>query len=186
MADETSNAVSVPENPSLCEPALEGSNTTNREKTGLDKVRPQLLVSGNLGNSLDSLGVRVLGHCSETPVAMPAGGGGDMELDHGPMFKVLNKRKKWDKGYGNKQLKDIMVDKRESDSDASDSVFNCRSQDNCLQVVYSVEKIKEFLTMTKWQKNVAVDEHFPDLKQFAHDGKLFRREGAFARWSSAA
>ncbi|KAK3532120.1 hypothetical protein QTP86_008572 [Hemibagrus guttatus] len=41
------------------------------------------------------------------------------------------------------------------------------------------EDIKEFLRNTKWQKNVALEEFFPDRKQFIHDVKFFRREGAF-------
>ncbi|KAK3527922.1 hypothetical protein QTP86_011750 [Hemibagrus guttatus] len=38
---------------------------------------------------------------------------------------------------------------------------------------------KEFLRNTKWQKNVALEEFFPDRKHFIHDVKFFRREGAF-------
>ncbi|KAK3562687.1 hypothetical protein QTP86_005311 [Hemibagrus guttatus] len=48
-----------------------------------------------------------------------------------------------------------------------------------INVVYSAEDIKEFLRNTKWQKNVALEEFFPDRKQFIHDAKFFRREGAF-------
>ncbi|KAK3516285.1 hypothetical protein QTP70_008646 [Hemibagrus guttatus] len=48
-----------------------------------------------------------------------------------------------------------------------------------VNVVYSAEDIKEFLRNTKWQKNVALEEFFPDRKQFIHDVKFFRREGAF-------
>ncbi|KAK3530199.1 hypothetical protein QTP86_018057, partial [Hemibagrus guttatus] len=54
-----------------------------------------------------------------------------------------------------------------------------KKQEEQINVVYSAEDIKEFLRNTKWQKNVALEEFFPDRKQFIHDVKFFRREGAF-------
>ncbi|XP_058236189.1 uncharacterized protein LOC131346653 [Hemibagrus wyckioides] len=96
--------------------------------------------------------------------------------------KVLNKRKKQGKGRGKKQAKkDTKMGERESDSDdcMSDSVLMFDSQEEQVNVVYSADDIKEFLRNTKWQKNVALEEFFPDRKQFIHDVKFFRREGAF-------
>ncbi|KAK3570656.1 hypothetical protein QTP86_024770 [Hemibagrus guttatus] len=54
-----------------------------------------------------------------------------------------------------------------------------KKQEEQINVVYSAEDIKEFLRNTKWQKNVVLEEFFPDRKQFIHDVKFFRREGAF-------
>ncbi|KAK3565424.1 hypothetical protein QTP86_008243 [Hemibagrus guttatus] len=54
-----------------------------------------------------------------------------------------------------------------------------KNKEEQINVVYSAEDIKEFLRNTKWQKNVALEEFFPDRKQFIHDVKFFRREGAF-------
>ncbi|KAK3525572.1 hypothetical protein QTP70_000458 [Hemibagrus guttatus] len=54
-----------------------------------------------------------------------------------------------------------------------------KKQEEQINVVYSAEDIKEFLRNTKWQKNVALEEFFPDRKQFIHNVKFFRREGAF-------
>ncbi|KAK3510779.1 hypothetical protein QTP70_022486 [Hemibagrus guttatus] len=111
-----------------------------------------------------------------------SGDGGDVDMVDEPIFKVPNKRKKQGKGQGKKQTKkETKVEERESDSDdcISDSVLTFDSQEEQINVVYSTEDIKEFLRNTKWQKNVALEEFFPDLKQFIHDVKFFRREGAF-------
>ncbi|KAK3533270.1 hypothetical protein QTP70_014323 [Hemibagrus guttatus] len=119
----------------------------------------------------------------ETPDTTPVqGDGGDVDMADEPVFKVPNKRKKQGKGQGKKQArKDTEVEERESDSDdcISDSVLTFDSQEEQINVVYSAEDIKEFLRNTKWQKNVALEEFFPDRKQFIHDVKFFRREGAF-------
>lgn len=83
---------------------------------------------------------------------------------------------------GNKQpRKDARVEERESVSKEciSDSVLNFGSQEEQLSVLYTAEDIREFLRDTKWQKNVVIEEFFPDLKQFIHDVIYFRREGAF-------
>ncbi|KAK3555034.1 hypothetical protein QTP86_005696 [Hemibagrus guttatus] len=111
-----------------------------------------------------------------------AGGRGRRGHADEPVFKVPNKRKKQGKGQGKKQAKkDTKVEERESDSDdcISDSVLTFDSQEEQINVVYSAEDIKEFLRNAKWQKNVALEEFFPDRKQFIHDVKFFRREGAF-------
>ncbi|KAK3533725.1 hypothetical protein QTP70_024307 [Hemibagrus guttatus] len=41
-----------------------------------------------------------------------------------------------------------------------------KKQEEQINVVHSAEDIKEFLRNTKWQKNVALEEFFPDRKQF--------------------
>ncbi|KAK3549035.1 hypothetical protein QTP70_028514 [Hemibagrus guttatus] len=119
----------------------------------------------------------------ETPDTTPVqGDGGDVDMVDEPVFKVPNKRKKQGKGRGNKQAKkETKVEEGESDSDdrISDSVLTFDSQEEQINVVYSAEDIKEFLRNTKWQKNVALEEFFPDRKHFIHDVKFFRREGAF-------
>ncbi|KAK3538150.1 hypothetical protein QTP70_032483 [Hemibagrus guttatus] len=119
----------------------------------------------------------------ETPDTTPVqGDGGDVDMADEPVFKVPNKWKKQGKGQGKKQArKDTKVEERESDSDdcISDSVLTFDSQEEQINVVHSAEDIKEFLRNTKWQKNVALEEFFPDRKQFIHDVKFFRREGAF-------
>ncbi|KAK3544420.1 hypothetical protein QTP86_011158 [Hemibagrus guttatus] len=110
------------------------------------------------------------------------GDGGDVDMVDEPVFNVPNKRKKQGKGRGKKQArKDTKVEEGESDSDdrISDSVLTFDSQEEQINVVYSAEDIKEFLRNTKWQKNVALEEFFPDRKHFIHDVKFFRREGAF-------
>ncbi|KAK3511548.1 hypothetical protein QTP70_009337 [Hemibagrus guttatus] len=114
-----------------------------------------------------------------TPVQ---GDGGDVDMVDEPVFKVPNKRKKQGKGRGKKQArKEMKVEEGESDSDdcISDSVLTFDSQEEQINVVHSAEDIKEFLRNTKWQKNVALEEFFPDRKHFIHDVKFFRREGAF-------
>ncbi|KAK3543874.1 hypothetical protein QTP70_030041, partial [Hemibagrus guttatus] len=76
------------------------------------------------------------------------------------------------KGRGKKQAKkETKVEEGELDSDdcISDSVLTFDSQEEQINVVYSAEDIKEFLRNTKWQKNVALEEFFPDHKQFIHD-----------------
>ncbi|KAK3567956.1 hypothetical protein QTP86_027412 [Hemibagrus guttatus] len=115
----------------------------------------------------------------ETPDTTPVQGDeGDVDIVDEPVFKVPNRRKKQGKGQGKKQArKDTKVEERESDSDdcISDSVLTFDSQEEQINVVYSAEDIKEFLRNTKWQKNVALEEFFPDRKQFIHDVKFFRR-----------
>ncbi|KAK3534608.1 hypothetical protein QTP86_016758 [Hemibagrus guttatus] len=119
----------------------------------------------------------------ETPDTTPVqGDGGDVEMVDEPVRKVPNKRKIQGKGQGKKQVKkEMKVEERESESDdcISDLVLTFVSQEEQINVVYSAEDIKEFLRNTKWQKNVALEEFFPDRKQFIHDVKFFRREGAF-------
>ncbi|KAK3509008.1 hypothetical protein QTP70_018515, partial [Hemibagrus guttatus] len=119
----------------------------------------------------------------EAPVTTPVHeDGGDVEMEDEPTFKVPTKKKKKGKGHGKKQAKtETKTDDRESDSEdcLSDSVFNFASQEEQLSVVYPAENIKEFLRTTKWQKNVVIEEFFPDRKQFIPDVKHFRREGAF-------
>ncbi|KAK3562249.1 hypothetical protein QTP86_032586, partial [Hemibagrus guttatus] len=127
--------------------------------------------------------MEVQGNRMETPDTIPVqGDGGDVDMVDEPVFKVPNKRKKQGKGQGKKQAKkETKVKERESDSDdcISDSVLTFDSQEEQINVIYSAEDIKEFLRNTKWQKNVALEEFFPDRKHFIHDVKFFRREGAF-------
>ncbi|KAK3521155.1 hypothetical protein QTP70_000521 [Hemibagrus guttatus] len=114
----------------------------------------------------------------ETPDTTPVqGDGGDVDMVDEPVFKVPNKRKK----QALPPVTETKVEERESDSDdcISDSVLTFDSQEEQINVIYSAEDIKEFLRNTKWQKNVALEEFFPDRKQFIHDVKFFRREGAF-------
>ncbi|KAK3520082.1 hypothetical protein QTP70_013029 [Hemibagrus guttatus] len=133
--------------------------------------------------ALTEAGTGVQGNRMETPDTTPVqGDGGDVDMVDEPVFKVPNKRKKQGKGRGKKQAKkETKVEEGESDSDdrISDSVLTFDSQEEQINVVYSTEDIKEFLRNTKWQKNVALEEFFPDRKQFIHDVKFFRREGAF-------
>ncbi|KAK3549037.1 hypothetical protein QTP70_028519 [Hemibagrus guttatus] len=133
--------------------------------------------------ALTEAGTEVHGNHMETPDTTPVqGDGGDVDMVDEPVFKVPNKRKQQGKGQGKKQAKkETKVEERESDSDdrISDSVLTFDSQEEQINVVYSAEDIKEFLRNTKWQKNVALEEFFPDRKQFTHDVKFFRREGAF-------
>lgn len=68
-------------------------------------------------------------------------------------------------------------DEQESDSDEmSEADFKYSSQEECLAVVYSAEDIREFFKNTKWQKNLLIEEYFPDHKQFIHEVKHFRRK----------
>ncbi|KAK3542235.1 hypothetical protein QTP86_021395, partial [Hemibagrus guttatus] len=133
--------------------------------------------------ALTEAGTEVQGNRMETQDTTPAqGDGGDVDMVDEPVFKVPNKRKKQGNGQGKKQAKkETKVKERESDSDdcISDSVLTFDSQKEQINVVYSAEDIKELLRNTKWQKNVALEEFFPDRKQFIHDVKFFRREGAF-------
>ncbi|KAK3521892.1 hypothetical protein QTP70_019009, partial [Hemibagrus guttatus] len=133
--------------------------------------------------ALTEAGPEVQGNLMETPDTTPVQvDGGDVDMADEPVFKVPNKRKKQGKGQGKKQAKkETKVEEGESDSDdcISDSVLTFDSQEEQINVVYSAEDIKEFLRNTKWQKNVALEEFFPDRKQFIHDVKFFRREGAF-------
>ncbi|KAK3524871.1 hypothetical protein QTP86_010601 [Hemibagrus guttatus] len=117
---------------------------------------------------LTEAGTEVQGDRMETPAQ---GDGGDVDMVDEPVFKVPNKRKKQGKGQGKKQAKkETKVEEGESDSDdrISDSVLTFDSQEEQINVVYSAEDIKEFLRNTKWQKNVALEEFFPDRKQFIH------------------
>ncbi|KAK3567002.1 hypothetical protein QTP86_008722 [Hemibagrus guttatus] len=134
--------------------------------------------SGGSGTVLDppaltEAGAEVQGDRMETPDTTPVqGDGGDVDMVDEPVLKVPKKRKKQGKGQGKKQArKETKVEERESDSDdcISDSVLTFDSQEEQINVVYSAEDIKEFLRNTKWQKNVALEEFFPDRKQFIHD-----------------
>ncbi|KAK3530622.1 hypothetical protein QTP86_029314 [Hemibagrus guttatus] len=134
--------------------------------------------------ALTEAGTEVQGNRMETLDTTPVqGDGGDVDMVDEPVFIVPNKRKKQGKGKGEKKQakKETKVEEGESDSDdcISDSVLTFDSQEELINVVYSAEDIKEFLRNTKWQKNVALEEFFPDRKQFIHDDKFFRREGAF-------
>ncbi|KAK3545804.1 hypothetical protein QTP70_013774 [Hemibagrus guttatus] len=133
--------------------------------------------------ALTEAGAEVQGDRMETPDTTPVqGDGGDVDMADEPVFKVPNKRKKQGKGRGKKQArKETKVEEGESDSDdrISDSVLTFDSQEEQINVVHSAEDIKEFLRNTKWQKNVALEEFFPDHKHFIHDVKFFRREAAF-------
>ncbi|KAK3541664.1 hypothetical protein QTP86_034735, partial [Hemibagrus guttatus] len=115
----------------------------------------------------------------ETPdTTLVQGDGGDVDMVDEPVFKVPNKRKKQGKGRGKKQVtKETKLEERGSDSD--DRISDSQQIKEQINVVYSAEDIKEFLRNTKWQKNVALEEFFPDRKHFIHDVKFFRREGAF-------
>ncbi|KAI5086392.1 NACHT, LRR and PYD domains-containing protein 12-like, partial [Silurus meridionalis] len=115
----------------------------------------------------------------EAPVTtLVQGDGGDVEMEE-PLFKVPAKRKKRGKGQGKKQAKkEVKADEAESDSDdgMSVSVFSQESQEKALDVLYTAEDIKKFLRTTKWQKNISVEQFFPNRKQFIYDVKHFRRE----------
>lgn len=79
-----------------------------------------------------------------------------------PTFKVPDKRKTKIKWHGNKQAnKDTKLDEKESESDEGTSK----------------ENIKEFLRITKWQKNIVIEEYFSDCRQFVYDVKYFKWEG---------
>ncbi|KAK3522500.1 hypothetical protein QTP86_016150 [Hemibagrus guttatus] len=177
-------ATSAPEKPRTAEPAAAEPCSARP-----DRKKPWSTEKSSVGSgavleppALTEAGAEVQGNRMETPDTTPVqGDGGDVDMVDEPIFKVPNKRKKQGKGQGKKQArKDTKVEERESDSDdcISDSVLTFDSQEEQINVVYSAEDIKEFLRNTKWQKNVALEEFFPDRKQFIHD-KFFRREGAF-------
>ncbi|KAK3506003.1 hypothetical protein QTP70_003092 [Hemibagrus guttatus] len=184
-AQTSTRATSAPEKPRTAEPAAAEPRSARP-----DRKKPWSTEKSSVGSgavleppALTEAGAEVQGNRMETPDTTPVqGDGGDVDMADEPVFKVPNKRKKQGKGQGKKQArKDMKVEERESDSDdcISDSVLTFDSQEEQINVVYSAEDIKEFLRNTKWQKNVALEEFFPDRKQFIHDVKFFRREGAF-------
>ncbi|KAK3526114.1 hypothetical protein QTP70_015999, partial [Hemibagrus guttatus] len=184
-AQKPTGATSAPEKPRTAEPAAAEPRSARP-----DRKKPWSTEKSSVGSgavleppALTEAGAEVQGNRMETPDTTPVqGDGGDVDMADEPVFKVPNKRKKQGKGQGKKQArKDTKVEERESDSDdcISDSVLTFDSQEEQINVVYSAEDIKEFLRNTKWQKNGALEEFFPDRKQFTHDVKFFRREGAF-------
>ncbi|KAK3527932.1 hypothetical protein QTP86_012209 [Hemibagrus guttatus] len=184
-AQTPTGATSAPEKPRTAEPAAAEPRSARP-----DRKKPWSTEKSSVGSgavleppALTEAGAEVQGNRMETPDTTPVqGDGGDVDMADEPVFKVPNKRKKQGKGQGKKQArKDTKVEERESDSDdcISDSVLTFDSQEEQINVVHSAEDIKEFLRNTKWQKNVALEEFFPDRKQFTHDVKFFRREGAF-------
>ncbi|KAK3558043.1 hypothetical protein QTP86_006421 [Hemibagrus guttatus] len=184
-AQTPTGATSAPEKPRTAEPAAAEPRSARP-----DRKKPWSTEKSSVGSgavleppALTEAGSEVQGNRMETPDTTPVqGDGGDVDMADEPVFKVPNKRKKQGKGQGKKQArKDTKVEERESDSDdcISDSVLTFDSQEEQINVVYSAEDIKEFLRNTKGQKNVVLEEFFPDRKQFIHDVKFFRREGAF-------
>ncbi|KAK3507770.1 hypothetical protein QTP70_000273 [Hemibagrus guttatus] len=174
-AQKPTGATSAPKKPRTAEPDRKEPWSTEKSSVGSGAVLEP--------SALTEAGTEVQGNRMETPNTTPVqGDGGDVDMVDEPVFKVPNKRKKQGKGQGKKQVKkETKVEEGESDSDdrISDSVLTFDSQEEQINVVYSAEDIKEFLRNTKWQKNVALEEFFPDRKQFIHDVKFFRREGAF-------
>ncbi|KAK3516433.1 hypothetical protein QTP70_012487, partial [Hemibagrus guttatus] len=184
-AQTPTGATSAPEKPRTAEPAAAEPRSTRP-----DRKKPWSTEKSSVGSgavleppALTEAGAEVQGNRMETPDTTPVQGDGeDVDMVDEPVLKVPNKRKKQGKGQGKKQArKETKVEERESDSDdcVSDSGLTFDSQEEQINVVYSAEDIKEFLRNTKWQKNVALEEFFPDRKQFIHDVKFFRREGAF-------
>ncbi|KAK3560532.1 hypothetical protein QTP86_010414 [Hemibagrus guttatus] len=174
-AQKPTGAAPAPEKPRSAPPDRKKPWSTEKSSAGSGAVLEP--------PALTEAGTEVQGNRMETPGTTPVqGDGGDVDMVDEPVFKVPNKRKKQGKGQGKKQArKETKVEERESDSDdcISDSVLTFHSQEEQINVVYSAEDIKEFLRNTKWQKNVTLEEFFPDRKQFIHDVKFFRREGAF-------
>ncbi|KAK3552293.1 hypothetical protein QTP86_009435 [Hemibagrus guttatus] len=167
-----------------------GKATAEPRSARPDRKKPWSTEKSSVGSgvvleppALTEAGTEVQGDRMETPDTTPVqGDGGDVDMVDEPVFKVPNKRKKQGKGQGKKQArKETKVEEGESDSDdrISDSGLTFDSQEEQINVVYSAEDIKESLRNTKWQKNVALEEFFPDRKHFIHDVKFFRREGAF-------
>ncbi|KAK3526501.1 hypothetical protein QTP70_030657, partial [Hemibagrus guttatus] len=184
-AQKPTGAQPAPEKPRTAEPVAAEPRSARP-----DRKKPSSTEKSSVGSGavleppvLTEAGTEVQGDRMETPDTTPVqGDGGDVDMVDEPVFKVPNKRKKQGKGQGKKQAKkETKVEEGESDSDdcVSDSVLTFDSQEEQINVVYSAEDIKEFLRNTKWQKNVALEEFFPDRKQFTHDVKFFRREGAF-------
>lgn len=105
----------------------------------------------------------------------------NVDMVEDPVFKVPGKRKKQGRGKGTKQARKEVskVKDGDSDSDGSESSWSVCSQDEKQNVLYTDEEIKKFLSITKGQKGVQVEEHFKDTQQFVHDVKYFRREGVF-------
>ncbi|KAK3533832.1 hypothetical protein QTP70_032693 [Hemibagrus guttatus] len=184
-AQTPTGATSAPEKPRTAEPAAAEPRSARPDRKEPWSTEKSSVGSGAVLEppALTEAGAEVQGNRMETPDTTPVqGDGGDVDMADEPVFKVPNKRKKQGKGQGKKQArKDTKVEERESDSDdcISDSVLSFDSQEEQINVVHSAEDIKEFLRNTKWQKNVALEEFFPDRKHFIHDVKFFRREGAF-------
>ncbi|KAK3551835.1 hypothetical protein QTP70_029411, partial [Hemibagrus guttatus] len=166
-AQKPTGATPAPEKPRTAEPAVAEPRSARPDRTKPWSTEKSSVGSGAV-LELTEAGTGVQGNRMETPDTTPVQG-------------EPNKRKKQGKGQGKKQAKkETKVEEGESDSDdcISDSVLTFDSQEEQINVVYSAEDIKEFIRNTKWQKNVALEEFFPDRKQFIHD-KFFRREGAF-------
>ncbi|KAK3510268.1 hypothetical protein QTP70_032587 [Hemibagrus guttatus] len=168
-------ATPAPEKPRTARPDRKKSWSTEKSSVGSGAVLEP--------PALTEAGTEVQGNRMETPDTTPVqGDGGDVDMADEPVFKVPNKRKKQGKGQGKKQArKETKVEEGDSGSDdrISDSGLTFDSQEEQIHVVYSAEDIKEFLRNTKWQKNVALEEFFPDRKQFIHDVKFFKKEGTF-------
>ncbi|KAK3558072.1 hypothetical protein QTP86_007318 [Hemibagrus guttatus] len=188
-AQKPTGAQPAPEKPRTAEPVAAEPRSARP-----DRKKPSSTEKSSVGSGavleppvLTEAGTEVQGDRMETPDTTPVqGDGGDVDMVDEPVFKVPNKRKKQGKGQGKKQArKETKVEEGDSDSDdcVSDSVLTFDSQEEQINVVYSAEDIKEFLRNTKWQKNVALEEFFPDRKQFIHDVKFFRREGAFVDYT---
>ncbi|KAK3562924.1 hypothetical protein QTP86_011449 [Hemibagrus guttatus] len=183
-AQKPTGATSAPEKPRTAGPAVAEPLLAQPDRKKLWSTEKSSVGSGAVLEppALTEAGTEVQGDRMETPDTTPVqGDGGDVDMADEPVFKVPTKRKNQGKGQGKKQAKkEMKVEERESDSDdcISDSVLTFDSQEEQINVVYSAEDIKEFLRNTKWQKNVALEEFFPDRKQIIHD-KFFRREGAF-------
>ncbi|KAK3534478.1 hypothetical protein QTP86_015179, partial [Hemibagrus guttatus] len=195
LTESEPQAQPAAQRPTEATPALEKPRTAEQaaaepRSARPDRKKPWSTEKSSVGSgavlelpALTEAGTEVQGNRMETPDTTPVqGDGGDVDMVDEPVFKVPNKRKKQGKGQGKKQAKkETKVEEGESDSDdcMSDSVLTFHSQEEQINVVYSAEDIKEFLRNTKWQKDVALEEFFPDRKQFIHDVKFFRREGAF-------
>ncbi|KAK3560342.1 hypothetical protein QTP86_006431 [Hemibagrus guttatus] len=188
-AQKPTGATPAPEKPRMAKPAAAEPCSARP-----DRKKPWSTEKSSVGSgavleppALTEAVTEMQDNRMETPDTTPVqGDGGDVDMADEPVFKVPNKRKKQGKGQGKKQAKkDTKVEERESGSDdrISDLVLTFDSQEELINVVYSAEDIKEFLRNTKWQKNVALEEFFPDRKQFIHDVKFFRREGAFVKVS---
>ncbi|KAK3537056.1 hypothetical protein QTP70_000279 [Hemibagrus guttatus] len=184
-AQKPTGATLAPEKPRMAEPAAAEPRSARPDRKNSWSTEKSSVGSRAVLEppALTEAGTEVQGNRMETPDTTPVQGDeGDVDMVDEPVFKVPNKRKKQGKGQGKKQAKkEMKVEEGESDSDdrISDSILTFDSQEEQINVVYSAEDIKEFLRNTKWQKNAALEEFFPDRKQFIHDVKFFRREAAF-------
>ncbi|XP_058243836.1 uncharacterized protein LOC131352026 [Hemibagrus wyckioides] len=160
-------AATAPEKPCTAEPAAEEPCSAQPDREKPCSTEKSSVGSGAVLElpALAEAGTEVQSERPETPDTTPVQGDGeDVDMVDEPVFKVPNKRKKQGKGRGKKQAKkDTKMGERESDSDdcMSDSVLMFDSQEEQVNIVYSAGD-KEFLRNTKWQKNVALEEFFPD------------------------